>query len=90
MTLTTLSELEEIIRVLYDTERCVQCITKRLLAILEKQKRKDSCQSSVASRLAKAAANEIFLIPFSMDVMAIAADSAVMLVAFKSEFVSDV
>ena len=68
----------------------MQCITKRLLAILEKQKRKDSCQSSVASRLAKAAANEIFLIPFSMDVMAIAADSAVMLVAFKSEFVSDV
>lgn len=57
---------------------------------MEKQKRKDFCLLSEASRFAEATADEIFLIPFSMDVMAIAADSAVMLVAFKSEFVSDV
>lgn len=62
MTLTTLSELGEIFRETHDTERCVQCYAKRLLAILEKQKRKDSCQPSVASRFAKAAANDLFLI----------------------------
>ena len=57
---------------------------------MEKQERKDFCLLSEASRFAEATADEIFLIHLFMDVMAIAADSAAVLVTFKSEFVSDV